>query len=117
ALRRPTPPGASTVRIVDGAVAVAAVDVLASVSDELRREFVAAALGAVRDHDGRHQGNLIDTLRVFLECDGSWVRTSNALHLHQNSVRYRIARVEELTGRDLGSTKDRVDLYLALLLL
>ncbi len=36
------------------------------------------------------------------------------LHLHVNTVRYRIGRVEELTGRDLGRFSDRVDVFLAL---
>ena len=36
------------------------------------------------------------------------------MHLHVNTVRYRIARVASLTGRDLGRLEDRVDLLLAL---
>jgi DNA-binding PucR family transcriptional regulator len=36
------------------------------------------------------------------------------LHLHVNSVRYRIARVEALTGLDLSRIEDRVDVFLAL---
>jgi DNA-binding PucR family transcriptional regulator len=36
------------------------------------------------------------------------------LHVHVNTVRYRVQRVEELTGRDLSSFEDRVDVFLAL---
>jgi DNA-binding PucR family transcriptional regulator len=36
------------------------------------------------------------------------------LHVHVNTLRYRIRRIEELTGRDLGSLEDRVDFFLAL---
>ncbi len=36
------------------------------------------------------------------------------MHLHVNTVRYRIQRVEELTGRDLSILEDRVDVFLAL---
>jgi DNA-binding PucR family transcriptional regulator len=36
------------------------------------------------------------------------------LHLHVNTLRYRVGRIEELTGRDLARFADRVDLYLAL---
>jgi DNA-binding PucR family transcriptional regulator len=36
------------------------------------------------------------------------------LHLHVNTVRYRVERIEELTGRDLSRLEDRVDVFLAL---
>jgi DNA-binding PucR family transcriptional regulator len=36
------------------------------------------------------------------------------MHLHVNTVRYRIGRVEQLSGRDLARIEDRVDLFLAL---
>ncbi|WP_414641072.1 helix-turn-helix domain-containing protein [Actinospica sp.] len=41
-------------------------------------------------------------MRSFLAYDGSWTRTADALHLHVNTVHYRIRRVEEITGRDLS---------------
>ncbi|WP_371601443.1 PucR family transcriptional regulator [Pseudonocardia sp. Ae263_Ps1] len=66
------------------------------------------------DHDVRSGTGLAETLATFLDESGSWSRTAARLHLHVNTVRYRIGRVEELTGRDLGSFSDRVDLYLAL---
>ncbi|AHH97869.1 PucR family transcriptional regulator [Kutzneria albida] len=82
--------------------------------DELRRSFSARLLGPVLDYDRTHQSALLDTLRVFLDCSGSWTQAANQLHLHVNTLRYRIGRVEELTGRDLTRFADRVDLYLAL---
>ncbi|WP_232534997.1 helix-turn-helix domain-containing protein [Nocardia terpenica] len=48
-----------------------------------------------------------------LGCAGSWRQAADRMHLHLNTVRYRIGRVEELTGRDLGRLDDRLDLYLA----
>ncbi|MFD9125870.1 helix-turn-helix domain-containing protein [Kitasatospora sp. NPDC059571] len=47
--------------------------------------------------------------------DGSWARTAEALHIHVNTVHYRIRRIEELTGRSLARLEDRVDLRAALL--
>ncbi len=41
-------------------------------------------------------------------------RTAESLYLHVNTVRYRIERVEQLTGRDLSQLEDRVDVFLAL---
>jgi DNA-binding PucR family transcriptional regulator len=51
---------------------------------------------------------------VFLDCSGSWTKAAEAMFVHVNSLRYRIRRVEELTGRDLGSLADQAALLLAL---
>ncbi|MBW0102860.1 PucR family transcriptional regulator ligand-binding domain-containing protein [Pseudonocardia sp. KRD291] len=90
------------------------VGLLASVPDEVRRAFAAHVLGPVLDYDARTGAGLCETLVAFLDQAGSWSRTAARLHLHVNTVRYRIGRVEELTGRSMGHFPDRVDLYLAL---
>ncbi|WP_027504986.1 PucR family transcriptional regulator [Rhodococcus sp. UNC23MFCrub1.1] len=87
---------------------------LASVPDEMRRLFRSRLLDPVVEYDDRHQSDLVPTLRAFLDCNGSWTACSTRLHLHVNSVRYRIQRIEELTGRDLSGLEDRVNFYLAL---
>ena len=87
---------------------------LATVPDEVRRMFASRVLGRLLEYDEVHQAGLLETLRTFLAQSGSWTRTAAELFLHVNTVRYRIARVEELTGRDLASLDDRVDLLLAL---
>ena len=56
----------------------------------------------------------VHTLRVFLDCSGSWKRAADRLHLHVNTLRYRIERIGQLTGRDLTDLADQVDLYIAL---
>jgi DNA-binding PucR family transcriptional regulator len=68
----------------------------------------------VLDYDARHGAELLETLQAFLDVDGAWSRCAAALHLHVNTVRYRIARVEALTGRDLSRLEDQVDVFLAL---
>ncbi|MFP5021684.1 PucR family transcriptional regulator [Pseudonocardia phyllosphaerae] len=90
------------------------VALLAGVPDDVRRAFSEQVLGPVLEHDARSGTGLRETLEVFLDESGSWSRTAARLHLHVNTVRYRIGRVEELTGRDLGRFTDRVDLHLAL---
>lgn len=47
---------------------------------------------------------------------GSWTKCADLLHLHVNTLRYRIQRIEELTNRDLSRLEDRVDFFLALAL-
>lgn len=58
---------------------------------------------------------LVRTLETFLRNSGSWTRCAEELHLHVNSVRYRVQRIQDLTGRDLSRMEDRVDFFLALL--
>jgi DNA-binding PucR family transcriptional regulator len=76
--------------------------------------FRARLLTPVLDYDARHKAELLSTLRAFLACDGSWSACASRMYVHVNTVRYRIGRVEELTGRDLSTLPDRVDFFLAL---
>jgi DNA-binding PucR family transcriptional regulator len=87
---------------------------LATMPDDVRRSFAARLLDPLFDYDRRYRSELVRTLATFLECTGSWHACADRLHIHVNTVRYRIRRVEELTGRDLSSMADRVDLFLAL---
>lgn len=87
---------------------------LAAVPEELRQSFRSRVLGPVLEYDAAHRSELVRTLRVFLRHSGSWAQTAAELHVHVNTLRYRIGRIAELTGRDLSSFPDRVDLYLAL---
>ncbi|MGG7572368.1 PucR family transcriptional regulator [Streptomyces sirii] len=57
---------------------------------------------------------LLHTLETYLAHNGSWARTAEALHLHVNTVHYRIQRIESLTGRDLSRLDHKLDLYAAL---
>ncbi|WP_105969953.1 PucR family transcriptional regulator [Streptomyces geranii] len=84
------------------------------VPDDVRRAFTARLLDPLRDYDRRHRAELIPTLEAFLECDGSWTRCATRLHLHVNTLRYRVGRIEQLTGRDLSRLEDKLDFFLAL---
>jgi DNA-binding PucR family transcriptional regulator len=66
------------------------------------------------EHDDRHRAELLPTLREFLASSGSWNAAAAKMYVHVNTVRYRIRRIEELTGRDLSSLNDQVDFFLAL---
>ncbi|GAA3943083.1 hypothetical protein GCM10023085_26090 [Actinomadura viridis] len=79
-----------------------------------RRAFRRQVLGEIIGYDRRHRSDLLGTLTRFLACSGSWTVCARLLNVHVNTLRYRIRRIEELTGRDLSSLEDRVDLLLAL---
>jgi len=87
---------------------------LATVPGDVRGSFAGRLLRPLLDYDSRHQSELVRTLNAFLDCAGSWNTSAELLHVHVNTVRYRIRRVEELTGRDLSTMADRVDFFLAL---
>lgn len=82
--------------------------------DERLRGFVDTVLGPMRAHDRTRGGELETTLRAFLANDGQWAATAAAQFVHVNTLRNRLARIAELTGRDVTRTADRVDLFLAL---
>ncbi|MFE9563181.1 PucR family transcriptional regulator [Streptomyces sp. NPDC006487] len=81
---------------------------------EARRAFATRLLGPLRDHDARHRTELLTTLETFLDCDASWTACAARLHLHVNSLRQRIARIEHLTHRDLSRLETRLDFLAAL---
>jgi hypothetical protein len=110
ALARPRPGG---VDIAEPDHLVTHRMLLAAVPPDVSKAFRTRVLDPLLEYDARHRSDLLPTLRRFLECDGSWRQCATSLHLHVNTVRYRIRRVEELTGRDLRNPIDRMDLALA----
>ncbi|MEU3271707.1 PucR family transcriptional regulator ligand-binding domain-containing protein [Saccharomonospora sp. NPDC006951] len=82
---------------------------LAGAPDDLRRALRARVLGPLEQNP-----ELLHTLRVFLECSGSPAKAAKALHVHVNTLRYRMARAGELLGVDVTDFRTQVDLYLAL---
>lgn len=79
---------------------------LGAMSDEV--------LAPVRASDAEHGTQLMVTLARYLDLNGSASAVAADLVLHRNTVRYRLAQIESLTGLDPGVTADRVQLWLAL---
>jgi len=102
------------VRVVDSAQFGSWELLLAMVPGEARRAFQAALLDPLVAYDRDHGTELVATLEAFLACSGSWSRAAEAMFIHVNSLRYRIRRIEELTGRDPRSLADQAALLLAL---
>lgn len=101
-------------RVIAGAEIDSHELLLASVPEEVRSSYRDRLLGPLLEYDRDHRSDLVRTLERFLAHSGSWQRCAAAMHVHVNTLRYRIGRVEELTGRDLSSLEHRVDLFLAL---
>ncbi|WP_369148894.1 PucR family transcriptional regulator [Streptomyces sp. R44] len=88
---------------------------LAGIPADVRAVYLETVLGPLlRAGKGSH-ATLLETLEVFLAHNCSWARTAEALHLHVNTVHYRIDRIQVLTGRDLSRLDHKLDLRAALL--
>ncbi len=85
---------------------------LATVAGDRLQAYADAVLGPL--DAAERCAELVRTLTAFLEHNGHWESAAAALHVHRHTVRNRIATVEELTGRRLGSAHDRHELWLAL---
>ena len=75
---------------------------------------VKRVLGPLLAYDEEHATDLVRSLVVFLEENRSWQRSAKRLHVHKQTLVYRMGRVEELTDRSLRNTADVVELWLAL---
>mgnify|MGYP003574898227 CR=1 FL=1 len=78
------------------------------------REFVESVLGGLLTYDRCHRSDLVRSLEVFLAKNRSWEAASLSLHVHRQTLRYRLSRVTDLTGRRMDSMDDLVDLHMAL---
>jgi purine catabolism regulator len=76
--------------------------------------FCDSLLGPIEAGEGQYGGELMRSLEAFIECNGQWERAAQQLYCHRHTLRYRIRRIEELTGRDLGNARDRIEFWLAL---
>jgi purine catabolism regulator len=82
--------------------------------DEALRLYCDSVLGPLESASGEYGDELIRSLEAFIEQNGQWERAARELFCHRHTLRYRIRRVEQLTGRDLSNARDRIEFWLAL---
>jgi len=82
--------------------------------DEALRLYCDSVLGPIQEGEGEYGGELLKSLEAFLEQNGQWEKAARELFCHRHTLRYRIRRVEQLTGRDLSTARDRIEFWLAL---
>ena len=80
---------------------------------ELQR-FFAETVEPLVAYDQQYETDLVQTLETFLDCDGNVAGTAQVLFTHRHTVRYRLERVRDLSGLDVGSTDGREKLGLGL---
>ena len=82
--------------------------------DDALISYCRGVLGPVEQGEGEYGDELLRSLDVFIEHNGHWEKAANALYCHRHTLRYRIRRVEQLTGRDFSQARDRIEFWLAL---
>ena len=88
---------------------------LLSVQDaDALRLYCESVLGPIESSDERYAVELLRSLEAYIDRNGHWERAASDCYCHRHTLRYRIKRIEELTGRDLSRANDRVELWLAL---
>lgn len=75
--------------------------------------LVTRVLGALIEYERVHKTKLLETLEAFLDNQRSWQKTADALHVHRQTVLYRIHKAEEITGHNVTDTRDIAELWLA----
>jgi DNA-binding PucR family transcriptional regulator len=76
--------------------------------------FATQLIAPLAEHDARHGTQLLGTMREFLEGDGAVNATARTLFLHPNSLRHRLSRIQDLTGRNPLVFADRIALAVGL---
>ncbi|KRE80968.1 PucR family transcriptional regulator [Arthrobacter sp. Soil762] len=76
--------------------------------------LVERLLGPVFAYEQSQEGDLIVTLRTYLDTQRSWQKTAAALFAHRQTVIYRIRKISELTGLDMTETSTLAQLWFAL---
>jgi PucR family transcriptional regulator, purine catabolism regulatory protein len=82
--------------------------------DEALGSYCRSVLDPIEQGEGEYGDELVRSLDVFIEHNGHWEKAANALFCHRHTLRYRIRRIEQLTGRDFSSARDRIEFWLAL---
>ncbi|MEV0641083.1 PucR family transcriptional regulator ligand-binding domain-containing protein [Streptomyces sp. NPDC050619] len=77
------------------------------------RVLASRVLGALLAHDAEHGTAYLHTLRVTLRCNRSWQLAADELHIHKQTLGYRLRKIEQLTGRGVSRTDHIAELWFA----
>jgi DNA-binding PucR family transcriptional regulator len=75
---------------------------------------VLGPVSLLRDHDAQRGSDYVETLAAWLDHPGAPAQAARAIHVHPNTMRYRMARVADLAGLDLADPVVRLAVRLQL---
>jgi purine catabolism regulator len=76
--------------------------------------LVDEVLGGLLSYDRTHGAHYVDTVRAFVRADRSWQQAAADIHVHKQTLGYRLRKVEELTGRGFARTQHLAEWWFAL---
>jgi PucR family transcriptional regulator, purine catabolism regulatory protein len=76
--------------------------------------FYEETLASIDQYDRANRSELLPTLEAFFGADNSLAETAARLHLHRNTVAYRLRRIEQISGHQIGDPETRLALHLGL---
>jgi sugar diacid utilization regulator len=75
--------------------------------------FVTEWLGPLIDYDAEHGAPLVLTLSEYLDCGGNYDASARALSVHRSTLKYRLRRIRQVSGHDLGQPEVQFNLQVA----
>ncbi|WP_394522678.1 PucR family transcriptional regulator [Lacrimispora sp. JR3] len=82
-----------------------------------RENFLAPEIKQLREYDGENHAGYLETLKVYLQSMGNIAKSAKILHIHRNTMLYRINRIEELLSMELNQPSQFMRLLLSLYLI
>jgi sugar diacid utilization regulator len=82
--------------------------------EELTKNLLHPAVEILSRYDQKNGSDLLSTLRVYMEQGMNQIHTANALFIHRNTLKYRLAKISELTDIDLSDPDEKLYLSLSL---
>ena len=80
------------------------------------QQFANEVLSPIIQYEKKAHTQLMETLWAYFECDCNLQRTADKLFSHKNTVKYRLQRVEQLTGKSLSNRYQSQEIYNALMI-
>lgn len=77
------------------------------------RRFVVSVLGPLIEHDREHGSSYLKTADRFVAVGGRYQAAAGCLHVHVSTLRYRLQRIQDLTGWDFDDDETRFKVQLA----
>lgn len=78
--------------------------------------FCQRILNKAEEYDRLHDSSLLEVLTIYLQMNGSVQKTADVLHIHRNTVNYKLHKLEDLLDCDLSDFSVRFTLQLALMI-
>ena len=86
---------------------------LSMVQREDAHVFYRRHLGPLLDYDREQNAELMQTLLMYFACSGNLARTAETLHVHRNTLLYRLTRISQICGVDLEDPETRLCLWIS----